>query len=171
MGYNCDNVLINNWWNSLYNLIAQTNLILEKVPAINPMDEALKKRIIGEASFLRAWAYFYLVRLWGNVPLNTTSQTTSSPDFFPTRSPQEEVYAQIVKDLVAAEGSGLAMTDVTGRASMGAVKSLLAKVYLAMAAAPLIKALPITSWLQIRRLKLSIAIASPCLILMMSCIR
>lgn len=139
LGYNGDNVLINNWWNSLYNIVAQTNLILEQVPKINPMDENEKKRVLGEASFLRAWAYFYLVRLWGDVPLITASQTTQSPDFFPTRTPQEEVYNQIVADLTSAEASGLPMVDNSGRASMGAVKSLLAKVYLTMAGAPLNK--------------------------------
>jgi hypothetical protein len=79
LGYNGDNALVGNWWNGLYNVVAQTNLILEKVPAINPMDEAQKKRVLGEAYFLRAWAYFYLVRLWGDVPLIITTQTTSSP--------------------------------------------------------------------------------------------
>lgn len=139
LGYNGDNIMVQNWWNSLYNLVAQTNQILEKVPNINPMDEGLKKRILGEAYFLRAWAYFYLVRLWGDVPLITTTQTTQSEDFYPTRAPQEQVYTQIVNDLVTAEGSGLAWTDNTGRVSMGAVKSLLAKVYLTMAGQPLNK--------------------------------
>lgn len=139
LGFNGDNVMIGNWWNSLYNLIAQANQVLERVPGISPMDEALKKRILGEATFLRAWAYFYLVRLWGDVPLITATQTTASEDFFPARSPQQAVYDQIVKDLQAAEASGLSMTDASGRASMGAVKSLLAKVYLTMAGQPLNK--------------------------------
>lgn len=139
LAFNGDNVLINNWWNGLYSEVAQTNLLLERVPAITPMDEGLKKKILGEAYFLRAWAYFYLVQLWGDVPLITTSQTTTSPDFYPSRSGKEEVYNQIVADLTAAEASGLEWTDATGRASMGAVKSLLAKVYLTMAGQPLNK--------------------------------
>ncbi len=139
LGFNGDNLLINNWWNGLYNVIAQTNLVLERVPGITPMDEALKKRVLGEANFLRAWAYFYLVRLWGDVPVITKPQTTSSEDFFPLRKGQEEVYNQIVTDLTSAEASGLEWTDATGRASLGAVKSLLAKVYLTMAGQPLNK--------------------------------
>lgn len=139
MGFNGDNVLVNNWWNGLYNVVAQTNLILEKVPGITPMDEALKKGIIGEAQFLRAWAYFYLVRLYGDVPLITTTQSATSPDFYPTRAPQEDVYNLIVADLTAAEGSGLPMVETSGRAGLGAVKSLLAKVYLTMAGAPMNK--------------------------------
>lgn len=139
LAFNGENLLVNNWWNGLYNMVAQVNLILEKVPGITPMDEVQKKKIIGEAHFLRAWSYFYLVRLWGDVPLITTSQTTSSPDFFPNRSGVEEVYQLIVNDLVAAEASGLEWTDGTGRVSLGAVKSLLANVYLTMAGFPLSK--------------------------------
>jgi starch-binding outer membrane protein, SusD/RagB family len=139
LAYNGDNALVNNWWNGLYNVVAQANLVLERVPAITPMDEGLKKKILGEAQFLRAWSYFYLVRLWGDVPLITTPQTTSSPDFLPSRTSQEEIYNQIVADLTAAEASGLSMTDASGRASLGAVKSLLAKVYLTMAGQPLNK--------------------------------
>jgi hypothetical protein len=139
LGFNGDNAMINNWWNGLYNVVAQTNLVLEGVPKINPMDEAVKKSILGEAHFLRAWAYFYLVQLWGDVPLIVTTQNAASPDFYPTRASQEQVYAQIVSDLTTAEASGLPMVVTSGRAGMGAVKSLLAKVYLTMAGAPLNK--------------------------------
>jgi hypothetical protein len=139
LGFQGDNVMINNWWNGLYNVVAQANLVLEKVPGINPMDEGEKKKILGEAQFLRAWAYFYLVQLWGDVPLITKPQTTASEDFFPTRATAEEVYNLIVTDLTAAEASGLPMVETSGRASMGAVKSLLAKVYLTMAGFPLNK--------------------------------
>jgi starch-binding outer membrane protein, SusD/RagB family len=137
--YNGDNLLVRNWWGGLYSVIAQTNLVIEKVPTINPMDEVQKKKILGEARFLRAWAYFYLVRLYGDVPLITAPQTATSPNFLPARTPQEEVYKQIVDDLVAAEGSGLAWTEAGGRVSLGAVKSLLAKVHLTMAGFPLNK--------------------------------
>jgi len=70
-----------NWWNGIYRVIANANLVLEKVPPITPMDDVQKKKILGEAKFLRAWAYFYAVRLWGDVPLVLKSQTASSEDF------------------------------------------------------------------------------------------
>jgi len=139
LSYNGDNLLVRNWWTGLYSVIAQTNLVLDKVPAITPMEEARKNQILGEARFLRAWAYFYLVRLYGDVPLITTSQTTESENFLPTRTPAEEVYNVIVDDLTQAEGAGLAWKDPSGRVSMAAVKSLLAKVYLTMAGQPLNK--------------------------------
>lgn len=128
-----------NWWNGLYKVIAQANLVVEKVPAITPMDEAQKAKILGEARFLRAWAYFYAVRLWGDVPLITLPQTASSEDFRPAPSSQEEVYALILEDLKAAESAGLPWTDNSGRASLAATKSLLSKVYLTMAGFPLNK--------------------------------
>ena len=128
---------ITNWWNGLYKIISQANLVLDKVPGISPMDDAQKNRIIGEARFLRAWAYFYAVRLWGDVPMVLTPQTASSEDFLPPPSPQEAVYQQIVEDLVAAETAGFSWMDNSGRVSLAAVKSLLSKVYLTMAGYPL----------------------------------
>ena len=128
-----------NWWNGLYRVIAHANLVLDRVPAITPMDDNQKKKILGEAKFLRAWAYFYTVRLWGDVPIVTAPQTATSEDFNPERRPQEEVYQLIVKDLTEAETAGLAWMDATGRVSTAAVKSLLAKVYLTMAGFPLNK--------------------------------
>lgn len=142
LAYNGDNLLVNNWWNGLYNIIAQANLTLERVPGISPMDEALKNRILGEAKFQRAYAYFYLVRLWGDVPLILTPQRVTSENFFPSKTNQEAVYEQIVKDLSDAENSGLPPVETTGRASRAAVKSLLAKVYLTMAGYPLQKGVP-----------------------------
>lgn len=128
-----------NYWNGLYRVIAQANLVLEKVPGITPMNDAQKKRILGEARFLRAWSYFRAVQLWGDVPLITTPQTAKSEDFFPTRAPVEEVYNLIVEDLTTAEAAGLPWMDATGRVSLAAVKSMLAKVYLTMAGFPLKK--------------------------------
>jgi len=127
---------ISNWWRGVYKVIANANLVLENVPGID-MAEAQKNKVLGEARFFRAWAYFYAVRLWGDIPLITMPQSASSEDFNPTRSPQSAVYDQIVADLVAAEGAGLSWTDESGRVSQAAVKSLLAKVYLTMAGNPL----------------------------------
>lgn len=126
-----------NWWNGLYRVIAQANLVIEKVPAITPMDEAQKTKILGEARFLRSWAYFYAVRLWGDIPLITATQTSSSENFNPSPAPQAAVYDLIVEDLKAAEAAGLPWMDVSGRVSLAAVKSQLAKVYLTMAGFPL----------------------------------
>jgi hypothetical protein len=135
--YDGDNLHNRQWWTGLYRVIAQANLALEKIPGINPMDEAQKKRTLGEAAFMRAWAYFYAVRLWGDIPLIVKPQTSASEDFYPSRTPVEQVYNQIVEDLKAAEASGLAWMDASGRVGLAAVKAQLAKVYLTMAGYPL----------------------------------
>ncbi|OQP54253.1 carbohydrate-binding protein SusD [Niastella yeongjuensis] len=142
LSYNGDNVFVLNWWTSLYQVIAQTNLVLDRVPAIK-MDDVQKKKVLGEAQFLRAWSYFYLVRLYGDVPMLTTSiLKVQDPMTYAGRMVKDSVYMQIVTDLKDAEASGLPWTDASGRASMGAVKSLLAEVYLTMAGYPLDKKAP-----------------------------
>lgn len=139
LSYNGDNVFVLNWWTGLYSVIAQTNLVLDNVPGIK-MDEAKKKQILGEAQFLRAWSYFYLVRLYGDVPLLTTSiLSATDPMTNAPRTLKDSVYQQVITDLKAAEASGLNWTDAGGRVSLGAVKSLLAEVYLTMAGYPLDK--------------------------------
>lgn len=129
---------VRNWWAGVYRVIANANLVLANVPKIT-MDEAHKNRVLGEARFLRAWAYFYAVRLWGDVPMILEPQTFTSENFYPSRDGQEAVYNQIVTDLQVAEGAGLPWMDATGRVSQAAAKSLLAKVYLTMAGYPLQK--------------------------------
>jgi hypothetical protein len=127
---------IQNWWTGVYRVVANANLVIANVPDIE-MNETSKKQILGEAYFFRAWAHFYAVRIWGDVPLITEPQSATSEDFFASRTPQAAVYAQIVSDLIAAEGAGLSWTDESGRVSQAAAKSLLAKVYLTMAGQPL----------------------------------
>lgn len=128
-----------NYWNGLYKVIAQANQVIAKVPPITPMPDAQKKKILGEAKFLRASAYFTAVRLWGDIPLITNPQTADSEDFLPTRASQEEVYKLIIADLTEAENAGLAWMDVSGRVGLAAVKAQLARVYLTMAGFPLSK--------------------------------
>lgn len=128
-----------NYWNGLYRVIAQANQVIEKVAPITPMPDAQKKKIIGEAKFLRASAYFTAVRLWGDIPLITKPQTASSEDFLPAKATQEAIYKQIIEDLIEAENAGLAWMDASGRVNAAAVKAQLARVYLTMAGFPLSK--------------------------------
>lgn len=130
---------VSGYWNGLYKVIAQANQVIEKVPPITPMPDAQKKKILGEAKFLRAQAYFTAVRLWGDIPLITKPQTAASEDFLPTRATTELVYNLIVADLIEAEAAGLPWMDATGRVGLAAVKAQLARVYLTMAGFPLSK--------------------------------
>lgn len=135
---NADNNYFYVWWANSYNAIANANLAIERIPAIS-MDAAAKKRMLGEAYFFRAFYYFHLVRMYGDVPLITASVNASSPDLYPVRSPQASVYDAIVSDLTNAETAGLPAVDATGKITVGAVKSLLSSVYLTMAGYPLQK--------------------------------
>ncbi|UOE51833.1 RagB/SusD family nutrient uptake outer membrane protein [Mucilaginibacter sp. SMC90] len=125
-------------WKNSYAAIANANLAIERIPGIT-MDDGVKKNLLGQAYFLRAFFYYHLVRLYGDVPLITKSQTLSSADLYPPRSPVADVYNLIISDLESAKTSGLPNTDQTGKVSLGAVKTLLASVYLTTAGFPMQK--------------------------------
>ena len=118
-------------WIAAYAAVNRANGVITHVPGID-MDTTLRSRIVGEAKFLRALNYFNLVRLFGDVPLETT-ETTGLDSLQKARSPAADVYALIVQDLqdaikVLPRAATYGAADV-GRASRGAAKSLLAKVY------------------------------------------
>lgn len=135
---NSDNGYGQTIWTSYYRGIANANLAIAKIPTI-AMNETAQQRLIGQAKFMRAYYYFNLVRIFGNIPLIIEPVNLTSKDLYATPAKPEDIYSQIVKDLVEAESTGLPISDATGRASMGAVKSLLSSVYLTMAGHPLQK--------------------------------
>lgn len=135
---NSDNGYGATYWINHYRGIANANLAIAKIPGIT-MNEATKKRYLGEARFLRALYYYELVRIFGSIPLIKDPIDLKSPDLYAPQVPVEEIYKLIEADLIEAEASGLPNADATGRASMGAVKSLLSSVYLTMAGYPLQK--------------------------------
>lgn len=134
-----ENAYFYNWWRNSYKAIANANLSIARIPAVK-MDAARQQELLGEAYFNRAFHYYNLVRMFGKVPLITTPTTDGTSDsIYVKRNTEEEVYNQIVSDLQQAEQAGLPNTDPTGRASLGATKSLLSSVYLTMAGFPLQK--------------------------------
>ena len=133
-----DNGYGRSYWVNYYRGIANANLAIEKIPGIK-MDETERKKLLGEARFLRAWYYFGLVRMFGNIPLILKPVDLNSPELKPMQATVEEVYAAIDADLKEAEAAGLAWTDPSGKVSLGAVKALMAQVYLTMAGYPLQK--------------------------------
>lgn len=133
-----DNGYGQSYWEFYYKGIGNANLSISKIPTI-AMDAAEAKKLMGEAYFLRAFYYFNLVQMFGDIPLITEPTTLQSEQLRPTAAPVEEIYKLIVSDLTLAEAAGLPWADVSGKVSTGAVKSLLAKVYLTMAGYPLQK--------------------------------
>lgn len=126
------------FWTSTYYPVENCNSVIANVTSSTVIDTATRHKVLGEAYFLRAYYYFNAVRLFGSIPLKTTP-TTSLNDLQLPKASQDAIYAQIVSDLKFAEGSGLPWVDVSGHVNMGAIKSLLAKVYLTMAGYPLQK--------------------------------
>lgn len=129
--YGPGNGLIRGAWQGYYRGIDRANKAINNIPAIE-MDETLRARLVGENKFLRAYFYFFLVRAYGDVPLIT--ETLEPSEYLQERTPASEVYAQIVQDLTDAiavlpEKSEYAAEDL-GRATKGAARGLLAKVYL-----------------------------------------
>jgi hypothetical protein len=96
-------------WSYMYEQVTGANSIIQWVPLnTDPnLSETRKKEIVGEASFIRAVAYFNLVRLFGDVPLVLKEIPTISnenleevyPLLYPARQPADSVYAQIIRDL------------------------------------------------------------------------
>jgi hypothetical protein len=117
------------WWNTLYQGVKRANVVIVKVPGIT-MDTKLQNQYVGEAKFLRALFYFDMVRAWGGVPIVIDLE----PKFDLPRNTKEEVFALIEEDLLAAIDNlpekSEEKPDELGRATKGAAKSLLARVYL-----------------------------------------
>lgn len=119
----------NNFWALNYQGITQCNTVLDKVPAID-MDAALQNRILGEAYFLRAYYYFLLSQVFGDVVLYT--KLTPPDELKVAKTPRSEVYRQIIADCDAAA----ALLPVSfpagdaGRATQGAALALAAKTCL-----------------------------------------
>ena len=123
-------------WGSLYRMIFRANLVIDRAAAWNPTAAADKSKLnqyVAEVKFLRAYAYFHLVNLWGDVPLYIDYQTTLNNNYLP-RSAASDVWKQVEKDLQEAEAtSELPITypaTELGRATKGAVIALLGKAYL-----------------------------------------
>ena len=121
-------VQIDSWWRGQFNGVNRANQVITKVPPIE-MNESLKTRLIAEARFLRAFHYFNLVRAFGGVPIYDGLPEDGNYNI--PRNTREEVYAFIIADLQFASENlppNYSGTDI-GRATMGAAKGYLAKVY------------------------------------------
>ncbi len=123
--YGPDNQAIYDVWKQHYKAITLSNIAIERIPPIQ-MDETLKARLINEAKFLRGLLYFDMVRMFGRIPLLTHEIEPLTPE----AAEVDDIYAQIITDLEAAENLPAGQADGRARATQGAAKALLAKVYL-----------------------------------------
>ncbi|MDO5972357.1 RagB/SusD family nutrient uptake outer membrane protein [Flavivirga aquimarina] len=123
-------------WSVPYQVISNANQILASLEGNTTISVANKNSIEAETKFLRAYAYFQLVQLYGDAPLRTTP-VGSVNDVQIDRTSQSEIYDLILQDLIDAE-SGLPNTsEQEGRVNTYVAKALLARVYLTTAGNPM----------------------------------
>ncbi len=121
-------------WQELYNDIRAANAVLDDVPGIN--DPALaatrKAQILGEARFLRAYHYYWLVTEYGACPIILS--VSNGGNLYPARNKVAEVYAQMIVDLKYADSvlDATPYNGQVGRATKGTAEAMLAKTYAQM---------------------------------------
>jgi starch-binding outer membrane protein, SusD/RagB family len=135
------NALSNNgdqlFWTGLYGFIFRTNAAIEGLTASTGLTDEVKNQLLGEAKFLRAFYYFYLVNLYGDVPVITT--TDIKVNSVAPRINKDSVYDFIVHDLVSAyslinesyvSADAVSLTTERLRPNKSVVSALLSRVYL-----------------------------------------
>ena len=131
-----ENVDNQNTWVGLYRIVSRANAAIENSIYDIDSDDSSQLRIndvAGHAYFSRAYSYFSLTRLWGDIPVWTT--LTTYDDIHRAKTPSKEVYNQIIEDAKQAKSL------LNGSAGVGfpkahAAKMLLAKVYMLLATNP-----------------------------------
>ncbi|MDO6807186.1 RagB/SusD family nutrient uptake outer membrane protein [Zobellia galactanivorans] len=118
-------------WGAKYEIVSRANSVLINVPGIEDIDAALKDRILGEAHFLRAFAYWRFSVLYGEVPLILEANTIEG-NFNIPKSSLADIRAQVEADLVMAASLLPETHDAEnlGRVNKGSANGLLAKLYL-----------------------------------------
>jgi hypothetical protein len=117
------------YWDRSYTGINRANLLLQKIGGVKNLSDSKKKRYIAEAEFLRGYYYFWLIRLFENVPLITKPMETNEI-YQQEQAPPDSVYAQIENDFRAAIPdlpSAPLPDDEKGRVTKEAAQAFLAK--------------------------------------------
>lgn len=124
------NSLIASLWNGTYGEIYAANGMMEGLANATAITTEDKNRLTGEALFIRAYLHFYLVNVFGDVPYVTTTEYQTNTTIFKT--PQEQVWQNIIADLTAAENllPETYPTQEKVRINKGVATAMLARVYL-----------------------------------------
>lgn len=119
------------------NTIARANTAIKYIPNISGLSEDEKNVLIGEAKFFRAFSYFLLVKMYGDMPLILEPYETLD-GIYAERTPSEQIYAQIIKDLQDAAETLPNKRFTDGyRITKPVAQTLLASAYLQMSGYPL----------------------------------
>lgn len=125
-------------WQNFYKVINYCNNIIELAPRVMEIDQTFTEFQMvsyqSEAIFLRSLAYFYLVRIWKDVPYTTQPTIDDNIDFFLPKTPGDEILDSIVEDLekykLTISNDYSTNAETKGRATKGAVYALLADISL-----------------------------------------
>lgn len=118
-------------WNQIFNTVAQTNIVLERLDDIEWTDQGQRNQIEAQGRFIRAFSYYFGVQMFGDLPIVTTEQSNPEIAIDKQRSPVAQVYSDlIIPDLIFAADNLPASWSLPGRATSGAAITLLGKVYL-----------------------------------------
>lgn len=130
---NNSNTTFNQSWTTLYESIGRANLLIKAMDEDTELSADLKATAYGECYFIRAYCYYFAVRVFGKVPMRLVPIENLTDVGMPL-SEVPAVYAQIIKDLQAAEAvlPNVVALGKEGRATKGAAKTALADVYLTM---------------------------------------
>jgi hypothetical protein len=113
-------------WNRMYNMVNRANLAINRIPKISGADESL----LGEALALRAYAYFSMIKVWGDVPLFTEPTELAGPDLFKPRTDANTIMQTIIiPDLLRAKDL-VASTKDSFRWSQSSLLAFQAEVYM-----------------------------------------
>jgi hypothetical protein len=125
---------LRNMWEGPWKAIYQANAIIDVIDNVAFRDQEQRNSAVGQAYFIRGLGFFYLTRVFGEIPLVTAGIDV---DDRPDRQPVKDVYAQVIADLTEAEALLPAAWNVGGKATRWAAKAVLSEVYLTMAGWPL----------------------------------
>jgi len=120
---------INSMWTDFYESIRDANIVIEKAPLGKSLTENDLKKYLGEARFLRALCYFYLVRNWSGVPMRTENNMDS---INLPRASATDIYNYILTDLEWAEQNLPDNPRLVGAPSKWSAKSVLTDVYMTL---------------------------------------
>ncbi|MTI33182.1 RagB/SusD family nutrient uptake outer membrane protein [Xanthovirga aplysinae] len=124
-----ENPVLVGWWEKYYSGIYRANLLLERIEGVSA-DSDFMERTKAEAKFLRAYYYFDLVRLFGNIPL--ILEPLDPEEYVQEQVNPQAIYNQIATDLLEAIKAlpSTVVGEEIGRVTSHAAKALLAKAYL-----------------------------------------
>jgi len=130
---NLDNTVASADWTALYTMISRANYAIKYIPTVYGENDVVGKQLIGQALALRALAYFYLVRVWGDVPFIIEPYTSGDQDIFLAKTEKEVILNQVEEDLIFAAANCIEKYNSNNDRIMftrGGANGLLTQVYM-----------------------------------------